>query len=104
MDNTFILVINFTGFKKIRLELVRVGGFDISPEVVVRPERRAVDFSFDSDLDTVLIESIDKVLKRKRIDTTSLKEVKIVGEVNPNSSAYKIAQTWIEALKTFKNL
>jgi len=104
MDNTFILVINFTGFKKIRLELTRVGDPGIPPKVGVRPEYRTVDFSFDSDLDTVLIESIDKVLKRNRIVTTSLKEVKIVGDVNPNSSAYKIAQTWIEAVKTFKNL
>jgi hypothetical protein len=91
MDNTFSLIINFIGFKQLRLELLN-GAQKVE----------AVDFSFDSNLDTLLIENIDKVLKRNRITTSSLEEVKITGDVDPNSSAYKIAQTWLEAVKTFK--
>jgi len=86
------LLINFTGFKQVRLEL-RTNGASTD----------AVDFSFDSNLDTLLIENVDKLLKKNTITTSSLQEVKIIGDIDPNSSAYKIAQTWIEAVKTFKN-
>ena len=85
--------IHFTGFKQVRLELFQ-GDQEID----------AVDFGFDSNLDTVLIQSVDKILKRNRITTSSLTEVKVVGDVDPNSSAYKIAQTWIEAVKALKNI
>jgi len=93
MDNLLSLTIRFTGFKQVRLEFLRG-----------EEPFEAVDFSFDSNLDTVLIESIDKVLKKNRITITSFREVRILGEVDQNSSAYRIAQTWIEAVKTFKNI
>jgi hypothetical protein len=90
MDNT--LTIDFAGHKLIQLRLFSDGR-----------EIDTVDFSFDSNLDTVLIESVDKLLKRNRITILSLREIAIVGQVDPNSSAYKIAQTFIEAQKTLKN-
>lgn len=90
MDNT--LTISFIGHKHIQLQLNADG-----------QQVDAVDFSFDSNLDTVLIETVDKLLKKNRITILSLREITVAGEVDPNSSAYKIAQTFIEALKTLKN-
>jgi len=88
-EELYNLIINFTGHKQIRLELEQDEG---------RVE--AVDFSFDRNLDTLLIENIDKILKRNRITALSLGAVKVAGAVDPNSSAYKIVQTWIEAIKS----
>jgi hypothetical protein len=85
------LIIDFTGFKQIRLRLL-----DNDQEI------DGVDFSFDSNLDTVLIESVDKLLKKNTITESSLSGVQVVGDVNPNSAAYKVAQTFVEAVKTFK--
>ena len=62
----------------------------------------ALDFSFHGNLDDLLISSVDKVFKRNRIETSSLKTVRIGGDVDKNSSAYKIAQTFIEAIKASK--
>lgn len=59
-------------------------------------------FNFEANLDSVLIAAVDKVLKENRIDTLSLKTVRIEGEVDKNSLAYKIAQTFIEAIKASK--
>lgn len=92
MDSQFILDIRFTGHKLMRAALLKN-----------EEQMDAVDFSFDSDLDTLLIENVDKILKRNRITTSSLSEVKVGGDVDPNSSAYKIAQTFAVALKSFKN-
>lgn len=93
------LIIRFTDYKKIRLEL-KEDRPDVSKKVRVRPERRTVDFSFDNNLDTLLIESIDKILKRNRITLTSLKGALVTGDVDKNSSAYKVAKTWVAAFKT----
>ena len=62
----------------------------------------ALDFSFKGNLDDMLISSVDKILKKNRIETLSLKTIKIEGDVDKNSSAYKIAQTFIEAVKASK--
>ena len=59
----------------------------------------ALDFSFNSNLDDLLISSVDKVLKENRIEALSLKTVRVEGDIDKNSSAYKIAVSFIEALK-----
>jgi hypothetical protein len=59
------LTIEFTGFKQVRL-LLTGGGQQID----------AVDFSFDSNLDTMLIDSLDIILKKNRIDSLSLHKVR----------------------------
>ena len=86
------LIINFTGKR---------GGVVLK----LQDGRRLIDtltFEFESNLDSVLIAAVDKILKRNRIDTSSLKTVKATGEVSKDSSAYKIAQTFIEAIKASK--
>lgn len=83
------LDIHFTGFKQVRLVLTRKG-----------EQLDAVDFGFDSNLDTVLIDSIDKLLKKNTIDPLSLHSVNVTGDVDENSSAYKVAKACAEALKT----
>jgi hypothetical protein len=90
MDNKpFSLTIEFIGFKQIRLVLTRDG-----------EQLSTVDFSFDSNLDTVLIDSIDKLLKENTIDPLSLHIVNVAGDVDKDSSAYKVAVACAEALKT----
>ena len=59
-------------------------------------------FKFEANLDSVLIAAVDKIIKRNRIETLSLKTVKVSGKVDKGSSAYKIAQTFIEAIKASK--
>ena len=76
-------------------------------EVVLKLQegRRLIDiltFDFEANLDSVLISGVDKILKRNRIETLSLKTVKVTGNIEKSSSAYKIAQTFIEAIKASK--
>lgn len=88
MDNV-ALIIEFTGFKQVRLLLTRDG-----------KHLDAVDFAFDSNLDTVLIDSIDKLLKKNTIDPLSLHAVNVTGDVDKDSSAYKVAVACAQALKS----
>lgn len=64
----------------------------------------ALDFSFHGNLDDLLISSVDKVLKENRIEELSLKTVSIGGNVDKNSSAYKIALSFVKAWKEAKRL
>ena len=82
------LIINFKDIGKIRLELKQ-------GRVLID----ALDFSFQGNLDDMLIAGVDKILKRNRIDALSLKTIKIEGDVDKNSSAYKIALTFVQAWK-----
>ena len=86
------LIINFTE-KRGEVELKLLNG------------KRLIDtltFEFESNLDSVLISAVDKILKRNRIETLSLKTIKTAGEVDKFSSANKIAETFIEATKASK--
>ena len=87
------LIINFKDLGKIGLEL-KQGRVSID----------TLDFSFQGNLDDVLITSVDKFLKKNRINALSLKTVRVDGRVDQNSSAYKIALTFIKAWKEAKNL
>ncbi len=54
-----------------------------------------LDFSFD----TVLVTSIDKLLKRNRIARVSLSDIVLDGFENESSMSSLIAKTVVEALK-----
>ena len=74
-------------------------------ELKLQEDKRLIDtltFEFEANLDSVLIVAVDKILKRNRIDTSSLKTVKAIGRGDKGSSAYKIVQTFIEAIKASK--
>ena len=62
----------------------------------------SLTFEFEANLDTMLIAGVDKILKRNRIESLSLKTVKVSGNIEKSSSAYKIAQTFMEAIKASK--
>ena len=85
------LIINFKDRGKVELQLKR-------GRVLID----TLTFDFEANLDSVLISAVDKILERNRIETLSLKTVKVAGEVDKFSSAYKIAQTFIEAIKSSK--
>ena len=61
-----------------------------------------LDFSFQGNLDDLLIAAVDKIMKRNRIGTLSLKTIKIEGNIDENSSAYKIALSFTKAWKEAK--
>lgn len=61
----------------------------------------ALDFSFSINLDTLLIEAVDKFLKKNRIELLSLHRITITGDVDKNSSAYTVVKTWISAVKGY---
>ncbi|MBI2062422.1 MAG: hypothetical protein HYT64_01900 [Candidatus Yanofskybacteria bacterium] len=83
------LIINFKDRGKVELQLKRG-----------RVLTDILTFEFEANLDSVLISAVDKICKRNRIDTLSLKTIKVAGNVEKSSSAYKIAQTFIEAIKS----
>jgi len=85
------LIINFKDRGKIELQL-KCG----------RVLTDTLTFEFEANLDSVLITAVDKILKRNRINPLSLKTIKVSGNVEKSSSAYKIAQTFIEAIKSSK--
>jgi hypothetical protein len=86
------LIINFTE-KRGEIELQLKQG---------RVLTDSLTFEFKANLDSVLIRAVDKICKRNRINPLSLKIVKITGKVEKSSSAYKIAQTFVEAIKSSK--
>ena len=74
-------------------------------ELKLQDGKRLIDtltFEFEANLDSVLISAVDKIMKRNRIETLSLKTVKVAGNIEKSSSAYKIAETFIEATKASK--
>lgn len=54
----------------------------------------------DIHFDTVLVTSIDKLLKRNKIDVSSLNNVQVGPETDLSSVAYRTAQAVVAALKT----
>lgn len=88
-------------------------------ELKLQDGKKLIDsltFDFEANLDSVLISAVDKILERNRIDTLSLKRatrespngavafmaIKVLGNIEKTSSAYGIAQTFIEAIKVSK--
>jgi len=56
-------------------------------------------FSYYHDLSDLLISHLDSLLKRNNIDTLALKSFKIRENVGEDSTSYKIAAAFVEALK-----
>ncbi len=83
------LIIEFKDKKEIELKLLK------NKEVL-----DMLTIKLDIHLDTLLVTSIDKILKRNRIDTLSLSDVRVAGSVEPSSVAYLVAKAIAEALKT----
>lgn len=72
-------------------------------ELKIMDGKKCIDtltFNFEANLDSVLISAVDKILKRNKISSLSLKTIRVAEDAGKSSSAYKIAQTFIEALKT----
>jgi hypothetical protein len=86
------LEIHYLGEKKIQV-LLKEG----------RAVMDTVDFEFDKNVDTLLLESVDKILKRNKIDITSLKNVRLVGDIDKNSSLYKIVKSFESAVDNLKD-
>ena len=56
-------------------------------------------FLYYHDLQNLLIASLDKIIKRNSIDTSTLNSFKIQSELGEDSTSYKIAAAFIEGLK-----
>ncbi|MDO8495798.1 MAG: hypothetical protein Q7S32_04810 [bacterium] len=59
-----------------------------------------LSFVFERNLDAVLIEGIDKLLERNKMVISSLKKMKIEGQIGKESLSYQIATAFIKALKS----
>ncbi len=82
------LTIHCFDHRRARLELSRQGRvFD------------AVDFSVDSDFDTMLIDNVDKILKRNRIDPLSVFRGVAAGQVDEYGSMGAIARSSVAAIE-----
>ena len=71
-------------------------------ELKLLKNRRTIDFitaKYYHDLSDVLITGLDKLLRRNKIDTTTLKSFKIKGNLGQDSTSYKITSALVEALK-----
>ena len=56
------------------------------------------DFSFERNLEQVLIAGLDKILNKNKMSLLSLKRVRITGKVRKDSLSYQIAQAFKKAL------
>ena len=54
-------------------------------------------------VDNMLVTSMDKILKEKRMDLVSLKIVQVTGLTDEHSTSVKIAQTVAKAINTMIN-
>lgn len=84
----FELTATFTGYKRLRVVLSRRGR-----------ELDRLDIAFHANLDTLLLEAVDTILKRNRIDKSSFFSCSVGGIIDKASSAYKIAKIWVAAIQ-----
>ena len=56
-------------------------------------------FSYYHDLDDKLITRLDRLLKRNKIDVSSLKSYNILGGLGSEATSHKIAEAFIAGLK-----
>ena len=104
------LIINFKNRQTVELHLINNDGGSDVLTVPLDPAlgnkrhsegknlvpKSGVDIHFD----TVLVSSIDKILKKNRIETSSLKTVKVRGQVDQSSVAYHVALAVAAALES----
>ena len=83
------LIIHFKTGREVELRLCRSG--QVIDQLII-----GVDFNFD----TVLVTSIDKIIKRNRIEKSSLNTVKVSSEEDLSSVAFRVAQAVAEAIKS----
>ena len=83
------LIINFKTGREVELRLCQSG--QTIDQLII-----GVDFSFDK----VLVTSIDKIIKRNRIDKSSINTVKVSSEDDLSSVAFRAAQAVAEAIKS----
>ena len=62
-------------------------------------ELDSVGFRYKRDLDQKLITWLDKILKRNKIDASSIKSYKIAGNLGKESTIHKITEAFVEGLK-----
>lgn len=70
-------------------------------ELVLKKDGKIIDrlvLIVDRNLDTLLIESIDKILQRNKIDSTRLKNTTIEGKLDKFSSSHRIIRACVKAL------
>ena len=59
--------------------------------------------SVDRHFDHFLIEGVDKLLKRNRINPMALNQVVLSGHIDKNSSSHKMATAFLQAINVRKN-
>ena len=57
-----------------------------------------IDFEFNRNLEHVLISGLDKILNKNKMSLSSLKRVRIAGEIGKDTLSYQIAQSFKKAL------
>lgn len=70
-------------------------------ELVVKKAGKIVErqsFKFNRNLEEVLITGIDKILERNKMGVSSLKKMKVKGELRTESLTCQLARTFVKAL------
>ncbi len=57
-----------------------------------------IDLQFDRNLEALLISGLDKILNKNKMPLSSLKMVRIAGNIRKDSLSYQIAQSFKKAL------
>lgn len=73
-----------------------------SGEIFMKKRGRIIDqlaFHLDRNLERVLIDSIDKILERNKINLFTLKIIKLGGKLDRQSLAYQLVSSFKKALK-----
>ncbi len=93
------LEIYFINPQTVELRLLAAGRLiDVEP-VRSTADRDVHNQALTFHFDTMLVISIDKILKRNKIDSLSLEEVGMSGNPDPSSVAATIAAAAVQALK-----
>lgn len=94
------LLINFQTSARVELKLEQ-NGEQVDTLMVWPPEAELVDKgSIDFHFDTVLVTSVDKILKRNKIQSSSLDHIQVVGDYEQSSLSFFIAEAVAGGLKT----
>lgn len=68
---------------------------------VLKKNNQPIDrlgFKFDRNLETVLISGLDKILNKNKMFLSSLKTVKIMGDIKKDMLSFQITQSFKKAL------
>ena len=64
-----------------------------------KPVDRA-DFQFDRNLEAILISGLDKILNKNKMSLSSLKNIRIGGEIRKDSLSFQITRSFQKALNS----